>query len=80
MIIELGQEYIRVGIVGDKVPRKTIKASQYFNSQCRYGSAAFTMQLEELLFNIFFSFINCSSQGKTVILLEKVFTDRRIIA
>jgi actin-related protein len=37
------------------------------------------MQLEEVLYNIFFSYINCSSQGRTVILLEKVFTDRRII-
>ena len=37
------------------------------------------MLVEELLYNIFFSYINCSSQGKTVVLLEKVYTDRRII-
>jgi actin-related protein len=79
IIIELGQEYIRVGLVGDKVPRKTIKASQYFSNPKDYGSQTFEMLLEELLYNIFFSFINCTSQGKTVILLEKVFTDRRII-
>ena len=68
-----------MGLVGDKVPRKTIKASGYFKSPSAYGSPGFAMLLEELLYNIFFSYINCSSQGKTVILLEKVFTDRRII-
>ena len=26
IIIELGSEFIRVGLVGDKIPRKTIKA------------------------------------------------------
>lgn len=35
--------------------------------------------MEELLYNIFFSHVNCSCSGKTVILLEKVFTDRRIL-
>jgi len=37
------------------------------------------MQIEELLYNIFFSYINCSCQGKTVVILEKVYTDRRIL-
>lgn len=37
------------------------------------------MKLEECIYNIFFSHLNCASQGRTVILLEKVYTDRRII-
>lgn len=32
-----------------------------------------------MLYNIFFSHVNCSCSGKTIILLEKVFTDRRIL-
>lgn len=37
------------------------------------------MALEELLYNVFYSYINCSCAGKTVVLLEKVFTDRRVL-
>jgi hypothetical protein len=36
IIIELGGEYIRVGLVGDKVPRKTLKTGNYL----KYPSAA----------------------------------------
>ena len=68
-----------MGLVGDKVPRKTIKSLSYFKNTALYGTPQFEMQLEELLYNIFFSYINCPTQGKTVVLLEKVFTDRRII-
>lgn len=81
IIIELGNEFIRVGLVGDKVPRKTLKSG----NTLKYPSIStgeiekFENGLEELLYNIFFSHINCSCTGKTVIILEKVFTDRRIL-
>lgn len=65
--------------MGDKVPRKTIKVVDCWKNPQRYSSDCFEMAIEEMLYNIFFSYINCSSQGKTVILLENVFTDRRII-
>ena len=81
IIIELGGENIRVGLVGDKVPRKTLKTGIFLRVPPA-GSAEmdkFENSLEELLYNIFFSHINCSCSGKTVIVLEKVFTDRRIL-
>ena len=46
IIIEIGQEFIRVGLVGDKVPRKTIKSSQYFKNPSTYSSSSFAMLLE----------------------------------
>lgn len=36
IIIELGGEFIRVGIVGDKIPRKTLKAG----NSLKYPSTA----------------------------------------
>ncbi len=65
--------------MGDKAPRKTIKSTSYFKNPSTFSTPAFEMMLQEVLYNIFFSYINCSSQGRTVIILEKVFTDRRII-
>ncbi len=79
IIIELGHENIRVGLVGDKAPRKNIKTDNLFKNPATFNEPSFEMQLEEVLYNIFFSYINCASQGRTVILLEKVYTDRRII-
>ena len=32
IIIEIGSENIRVGLVGDKVPRKIIKSALYFRT------------------------------------------------
>jgi hypothetical protein len=32
IIIEVGSENIRVGLVGDKVPRKIIKSAPYFRT------------------------------------------------
>jgi actin-related protein len=32
IIIEVGSENIRVGLVGDKVPRKIIKSAHYFRT------------------------------------------------
>lgn len=37
------------------------------------------MQIEEFLCNVFFTFLNSTCQGKTVIILEKVYTDRRLL-
>lgn len=79
IIIEFGHEYIRIGVVNDKTPRKTIKTNNLFKSSAALGGAAFEMKLEECLYNIFFSHLNSPSQGRTVVLLEKVYTDRRII-
>jgi actin-related protein len=33
IIIELGSEFIRVGLVGDKVPRKTIRSGNVLRYQ-----------------------------------------------
>lgn len=36
-------------------------------------------QIEEFLCSVFFVFLNSTCQGKTVIILEKVYTDRRLL-
>lgn len=43
IILELGGEFIRVGLVGDKVPRKTLKSGNYF----KYPSVA-TASLDDI--------------------------------
>ena len=35
--------------------------------------------VEEFLYKIFYSYINSSCLNKTVVILERVFTDRRIV-
>ncbi len=68
--------------MGDKVPRKTLKTGnnlKFPSSAASSEMEKFENGLEEMLYNIFFSHINCSCTGKTVIILEKVFTDRRIL-
>ena len=71
---------MRVGLVGDRVPRKTIPSGWMFAFDNDNRLLELEGKIEEMLFTVFFSYINCSCQGKTVILLENVFTNRLILS
>ena len=79
IILEIGSEWIRVGLVADKVPRKTFSASVFNSYKGEKPIQEYQNAIEEILFTIFFSYINCSCLNKTVIIVEKVYTDRKII-
>jgi actin-related protein len=78
IIIELGAEWIRVGLVGDKAPRKTFRSKSLMKIS-QEKTFQMEMLIEEFLCNVFFVFLNSTCQGKTVIILEKVYTDRRLL-
>ena len=79
IILEIGGECIRVGVITEKVPKKTIPADVLYSYQEGMEPREYENSIEEMLFKIFFSYINCSSVNKTVVIVEKVYTDRRII-
>lgn len=68
-----------MGLVADRTPRKTIPSdvlSSYLGSIPQHE---YEIKVEEVLYSIFYTHINSSCLNKTVILLEKVYTDRRIL-
>lgn len=79
IIMEIGSEFIRVGLVSDKVPRKTFSAAILHEYKGNKSEKDYEISIEETLFSVFFSYINCSCLNKTVIIVEKVYTERIII-
>jgi hypothetical protein len=66
-------------LVSDKTPRKTIAAEDLGMYQGAMGENAYSRKVEEMLCNIIYTHINNLVLNRTVILLERVYTDRRIV-
>lgn len=68
-----------MGLVSDKTPRKTISASDIIPFRTDISEHEYEIKVEELFYTIFYTHINSSVSNKTVVILEKVYTDRRIV-
>lgn len=79
IIIELGSEWVRVGLVSDRLPRKSFESKELGTFRSDIPLQEYELTVEETLYRIFYSYINSSCLNKTVVILERVYTDRRIV-
>lgn len=77
IIIELGYEETKVGTSSDKLPRKAIKSYGLFEQQ--EFNSTWEARIEEFLHKLFFFEIYYSPNDKTVILLETIYMNRRVL-